>query len=108
MLPPDFRWHSVGTASFDRPNFLPLDNMEVLWLYERMDDGTWWASLNHHRGHLSDRKAGLCSAYEQRREGPELWAERHHDRLRANVDRMRLGRATGRREPRGTGGIPSG
>lgn len=36
------------------------------------------------------------SGYEQRKKGAELWAERHHDRLRPEIDRMRGGRATGR------------
>jgi hypothetical protein len=44
MLPPDFRWHSVGTATFDRPNSLLLDSTEVLRLNQRVDDVTWWAS----------------------------------------------------------------
>ena len=92
MLPPDFRWHSVGTATFDRPNSLLLDNMEVLRLYQRVDDGTWWASLNQQREDLSHRKARLCSSYEQGKKGAELWAERHQDRLRAEIDRMRVAR----------------
>ncbi len=28
MLPPDFRWHNVGTATFDEPSRLLLDGTE--------------------------------------------------------------------------------
>ena len=86
MLPPDFRWHSVGTANFDQPNSLLLDSTEVLRLHRRVDDGTWWVSLNNQRGDWNLRKHRERSGYEQGRKGAELWAERHQARLRAEVD----------------------
>ncbi|MGY8563291.1 hypothetical protein L0938_07725 [Paracidovorax citrulli] len=86
MLPPDFRWHAVGTAPFDRPNSLLLDSTEVVRLFQRVDDGTWWATINNHREHLSHRTTRRCSSYEQGRAGVELWASRHQDRLRTEVD----------------------
>lgn len=87
MLPPDFRWHSVGTAPRDKPNSLLLDNTEVLRLNRRVDDGTWWVSLNNHREYATHRSSRVCSGYEQGRRGAELWAERHQARLRAEVDK---------------------
>jgi len=86
MLPPDFRWHSVGTAPFDEPNSLLLDSTEVLRLHRRVDDGTWWVSLNNQRDDWSFRKRRECSSYEQGKLGAELWAERHQVRLRTEVD----------------------
>lgn len=96
MLPPDFRWHSVGTAPHDRPNSLLLDNMEVLRLNQRIDDGTWWVNLNTQR-EWKVRKAKDCSSYEQGVKGAEIWAERHQDRLRAEIDRLRVDRPAGKR-----------
>lgn len=94
MLPPDFRWHSVGTAPFDEPNSLLLDSTEVLRLNERVD-GTWWASLDNQRD-WKLRKNRDCSSYEQGKAGAELWAERHQARLRAEVDerikQLRIGK----------------
>ncbi len=86
MLPPDFRWHSVGTATFDHPNSLLLDSTEVLRLNQRVDDGTWWVSLNNQRDDWTWRKVRDCSSYEQGKAGAELWAERHQVRLRTEVD----------------------
>lgn len=86
MLPPDFRWHSVGTASHHQPNQLLLDCVEVARLNQRIDDRTWWISLNNQRDR-EFRKDVICSSYEQGKAGAEIWAERHQDRLRAEVDR---------------------
>lgn len=85
MLPPDFRWHAVGGAHYDRPNQLLLDCVEVARLYQRVDDHTWWISLNNQRD-SELRKQKLCSGYGQGKIGAELWAERHQDRLRTEVD----------------------
>ena len=85
MLPPDFRWHAVGTATSDKPNQLLLDSVEVARLSKRVDDHTWWISLNNQRDREL-RKHKLCSGYKQGKAGAELWAERHQARLRAEVD----------------------
>ncbi|RRU23561.1 hypothetical protein [Stenotrophomonas sp. 278] len=90
MLPPDFRWHAIGGAPHDRPNQLLLDSVEVARLYQRVDDHTWWISLNNQRDQKL-RKQQLCSGYEKGKAGAELWAERHQDRLRAEVDRYLQG-----------------
>ncbi len=86
MLPPDFRWHAVGTATFDQPNSLLLDSTEVLRLHRRVDDGAWWVSLNNQRDDWSLRKHRKCSCYAQGKAGAELWAERYQVRLRTEVD----------------------
>ncbi|MGH8039169.1 MAG: hypothetical protein ACREPD_15625 [Stenotrophomonas sp.] len=86
MLPPDFRWHAVGTATFAHPNSLLLDCVEVARLYQRVGEETWWVSLNSQRP-TAERKCVLCSGYEQGMAGVEVWAERHHARLREEVDR---------------------
>ncbi|WP_313456763.1 hypothetical protein [Stenotrophomonas sp.] len=85
MLPPDFRWRAIGAADHDQPNQLLLDSVEVARLYQRVDDHTWWISLNNQRGREL-RKQKLCSGYERGKAGAELWAERHQARLRAEVD----------------------
>ncbi|WP_419403782.1 hypothetical protein [Stenotrophomonas rhizophila] len=86
MLPPDFRWHAVGTATFAQPNSLLLDCVEVARLYQRVNEETWWVSLNNQR-QVDERKRMLCSGYEHGTTGVEIWAERHQARLRAEVDR---------------------
>jgi hypothetical protein len=86
MLPPDFRWHAVGTATFSQPNSLLLDCVEVARLYQRVREEAWWVSLNNQRP-AEERKRVLCSGYQQGAAGVEIWAERHQARLRAEVDR---------------------
>lgn len=89
MLPPDFRWHAIGVATFDQPTSLLLDSVEVARLYLRVSEETWWISLNNHRC-TELRTIKLCSGYQRGRAGAELWAERHQARLRAEVDRYLL------------------
>lgn len=86
MLPPDFRWHSVGTAPHDEPNALLLDSTEVLRLSQRIDDGTWYVTLNKQRDDWKARKDVICSSYEKGKAGAEIWVERHQARLRAEID----------------------
>jgi hypothetical protein len=85
MLPPDFRWHAVGTATYDQPNALLLSCVEVARLYQRVNEETWRISLNNQRD-WELRKVVLCSSYAQGKAGAEIWAERHQARLRAEVD----------------------
>lgn len=85
MLPPDFRWHAVGTASFNQPNALLLDSVEVARLYQRVSEETWWINLNKQRPD-EYRKVKLCSSYGQGVAGAEIWATRYQQRLRAEVD----------------------
>lgn len=46
MHPPDFHWHAVGGATFERPYSLLLDAVEVARLFRRVGEETWWISLN--------------------------------------------------------------
>ncbi|WP_282294814.1 hypothetical protein [Stenotrophomonas sp. PS02289] len=78
--PPRLRWHA------DKPNQLLLDSVEVARLSRRVDDHTWWISLNNQRDR-EHRKHVICSSYHQGKAGAEIWAERHQVRLRAEVDR---------------------
>lgn len=96
MLPPDFRWHAVGTATSDKPNQLLLDSVEVARLSQRVDDHTWWISLNNQRDR-EYRKHVICSSYQQGKAGAEIWAERHQARLRAEVDQYLLQLKSNRR-----------
>lgn len=96
MLPPDFRWHAVGTAAHHEPNALLLDSTEVLRLSRRIDDGTWYVTLNKQRDDWNARRDVICSSYDQGKAGAEIWAERHQARLRAEVDRRIKERKAGK------------
>lgn len=68
---------------------------EVLRLSQRVDDRTWWVEVDRH---LEDRhhRRRKCTSYEQGVVGAGLWVVRHQDRLRAEIDRLRVERAKGK------------
>lgn len=88
MLPPDFRWRSVASRPDGLPDGLLCDGVEVLRLSQRVDDHLWWVWVDRHIP--SDRPKGrTCTSYEQGVIGSELWAIRHQDRLRLEVQQQR-------------------
>lgn len=84
MLPPDFTWRSIASRPDGKLDALLCDGVEVARLSQRVDDGTWYVELNRQRDRGLWRRKD-CSGYEQGFAGVELWAERHQDRLRAEV-----------------------
>lgn len=88
MLPPDFRWRSVASRPDGLPDALLCDGVEVIRLSQRVDDHVWWVWVDRHIP--SDKLKGrTCSSYEQGVIGSELWAIRHQDRLRLEVQQQR-------------------
>jgi hypothetical protein len=88
MLPPDFRWRSVASRPDGLPDALLCDGVEVLRLNQRVDDHIWWVSVDRHLP--GDRVKGrVCTSYEQGVIGSELWAARHQERLRREVNQQR-------------------
>ncbi|UQY87987.1 hypothetical protein LQE85_01750 [Stenotrophomonas rhizophila] len=95
MLPPDFLWRSVASRTDGKNDAVMCDGMQVLRLSERINGGGWFATLNTHRPESEQRTYRECSSYEQGVIGAEMWVERHKDRLRAEIDRLRLLRRRG-------------
>lgn len=89
MHPPDFRWRSVASRPDGLPDALLCDGVEVLRLNQRVDDYVWWVCVDRHVPceRMKDR---VCTSYEQGVTGSELWAIRHQDRLRLEVQQQRL------------------
>lgn len=92
-LPDSFYW---TTRSASRPgDTLTVIAYEGVWivvLSQRVDDGSWVATLDRHRcgpGGPSRR----CSSYDQGRAGAELWVTRHEARLREDVAKITTWRA---------------
>lgn len=69
---------------------------EVLRLSQRVDDHTWWVEVDRHleEQHRSGR---ICTSYEQGVIGSELWAVRHQQRLRLEIDQREVARAAQRK-----------
>lgn len=88
-LPSGFHW-TTRSASLpgELPTVIVCDGVWVVAMFQRVDDGTWVATLDRHRngpGGPSRR----CSSYEQGRAGAEMWVARHEARLRDDVDQIR-------------------
>lgn len=96
MLPPDFRWRSVASRPDELPDAIYCGMTEVLRLSQRVDDKIWWVEVDRH---LDDQYRGrrLCTSYEQGVIGSELWAVRHQQRLRLEIDQREVARAAARK-----------
>jgi len=96
MLPPDFRWRSVASRPDELPDAIYCGMTEVLRLSQRVDDKIWWVEVDRR---LDDQYRGrrLCTSYEQGVIGSELWAVRHQQRLRLEIDQREVARAAARK-----------
>jgi len=96
MLPPDFRWRSVASRPDQLPDAIYCGMTEVLRLSQRLGDEVWWVEVDRH---LEDqhRRRRLCTSYEQGVIGSELWAIRHQQRIRLEIDQREVARAAQRK-----------
>lgn len=95
MLPPDFLWRSVASRPDGTRDAVMCDGMQVLRLSQRINAGSWFATLNTHRLSAEQRTYRECSSYEQGGIGAERWVSGYKDRLQAEIDRLRVQRPTG-------------
>ena len=95
MLPPDFRWRSVASRPDQLPDAIYCGMTEVLRLSQRVDDHSWFVEVDRH---LEDRhhRRRKCTSYDQGVIGSELWAVRHQQRLRLEIDQREVARAAAR------------
>lgn len=68
------------------------DGTQVLRLSQRLNEGGWYASLDTQRPDRERWTTRDCTSYDQGVVGAELWVARHQDRLRAEIDLLRLDR----------------
>ncbi len=66
--------------------------MWVAQLYQ--ERGTWFVFLDRQRPHSTLRRV-RCTGLAQGRAGAETWVTRYQDRLRAEIDRLRVERNAG-------------
>lgn len=85
MAGSEFKWSALNPG-YPGPEVLYKHGITpVARLTERLG-GTWLAHLDYHQPGSSRTRA--CTSYEAGRRGVELWAERHADRLRAELAAM--------------------
>ena len=83
MLPPDFQWQPRWQYAHGELA-LVLDGVHVAHLLRRLD-GSWFASLDVHRGIRAPVVTHDCRSLETGTAGVEMWAGRHAARLRQEV-----------------------
>lgn len=84
-LPDGFYWTTRSAGRPEDPQtVIACDGVWVVSMSQRVDDGSWFASLDRHR-HGPGGPVRNCSSVEQGRAGAELWVARHQARLRADV-----------------------
>lgn len=99
----EFKWAPLNPGYPGREVLYKLGITAVARLSDTLA-GEWFAHLDYHRPDSNLRRD--CSSYEAGRRGVELWAARHSDRLRAEVNAHHeawLSRQTWRPNPRASG-----
>lgn len=82
----DFKWTWLGADVGGREVVYVLGTTHVARLIDRLD-GSWFARLDCHLDSLDrPQRTRNCSSYEGGRRGIEMWARRHEERIRAEVD----------------------
>lgn len=88
-LPADFYWTRRSASRLDDPlTVIGCAGVWVVALTQRVDDGSWVATLDTHRHGPGDGPWRRCSSYEQGCAGAELWVTRHEARLREDVAKI--------------------
>lgn len=101
MLPPDFHWRSVASRADGKDDSVFCDGTQVLRLSQRINVGSWYASLNTQRPDRARWTTRECTSHDQGVIGADILVVRHQDRLRAEIDRLRTPRGKGTRQPSG-------
>lgn len=80
-----FEWgHLTSAINESEPTVYRCNGIEVARLRQNVASGIWSAILNQHLI-TEPRVIRECSSFENGRSGVELWAERHRQRLEAEV-----------------------
>ena len=88
---PDLTWRNSVQWSTSPPDTLCLDGTEIARLHQRVDDLSWFVTLDQHLDYEL-RRSRDCTSYEAGRGGAELWARRHEERIRREIEERRVGR----------------
>jgi hypothetical protein len=82
-----FQWTHAYIGEEGPKTSYRLDGVEIARLTRRVDQDTWIALLKQHRV-AEPRIVRQCSSFEAGKRGVELWADRHRERLQADVDKI--------------------
>lgn len=87
MLPEGFEWGQAIQWFAGPLVALRLHQTEVARMSQRVDDQSWFATLDRHLGWHAEKNV-KCSSYDAGRAGVEHWVVRHEARLRQEVSEI--------------------
>ncbi|MDR6842408.1 hypothetical protein [Pseudoxanthomonas sacheonensis] len=86
-----FNWRCTIQWSSQPPDTLCLGTTEVARLHQRVNDKTWFATLDQHLDYEKRRRRD-CTSYESGKAGAMTWALRHEARIRREIEERRAKR----------------
>jgi hypothetical protein len=88
---PDLTWRNSIQWSRQPPDTLCLDGTEIARLSQNVVTLAWSVILDQHLDY-TQRVRRPCTSYEAGRAGAELWARRHEERIRREIEERRAAR----------------
>ena len=83
-----FKWgHSIQWSTGPE-DVLYFDLVQVARLHQRVNDLSWFVTLDTHLD-LWPQRSRNCTSYEQGKAGAEMWAKRHEARIRREIEERR-------------------
>lgn len=90
-----FNWSHSIQWSKGPEDTLRLGTTEVARLHQRVDDLTWFVTLDQHLAYERRRNRD-CSSYDTGKAGAMTWALRHEERIRREIAEISARRKWGR------------
>ena len=87
----DLNWRNSIQWSTQPPDMLCLGTTEIARLHQRVKALTWFVTLDQHLDYERRRNRD-CSSYEAGKAGAEIWAKRHEERIRREIEERRAAR----------------
>ena len=84
VQPDDFQWQKAIQWFPGAEDSFRLKGTEIARMSQRVDDHSWFVTLDRHLGWDAEKQV-KCTSYERGRAGVEAWARRHEARLKCEV-----------------------
>lgn len=80
----DFEWQKAVQWFKGEADSFRLQGTEIARMSQRVDNGSWFVTLDRHLGWNAEKQVS-CTSYERGRAGVEIWATRHQVRLKREI-----------------------
>lgn len=87
-----FKWGRCIQGTSQPEDTLYFDLVEVARLHQRVNDLSWFVTLDTHLDLWPQRRRD-CTSYEQGKTGAMIWAKKHEARIRREIAERRTRRS---------------